>query len=47
MLAVAAIIASYLIGAIPTGLIVVRLLTGEDIPVKFFRVWNADTGRPS
>jgi acyl phosphate:glycerol-3-phosphate acyltransferase len=31
MLAVAAIIASYLIGAIPTGLIVVRLLTGEDI----------------
>jgi glycerol-3-phosphate acyltransferase PlsY len=31
MLAVAAIIASYLIGATPTGLIVVRLLTGEDI----------------
>ena len=31
MLAVAAVIASYLIGAIPTGLIVVRLLTGEDI----------------
>jgi acyl phosphate:glycerol-3-phosphate acyltransferase len=31
MPAVAAIIASYLIGAIPTGLVVVRLLTGEDI----------------
>jgi glycerol-3-phosphate acyltransferase PlsY len=31
MPAVAAIIASYLIGAIPTGLIVVRVLTGEDI----------------
>src|SRR5437870_1672948 len=30
-MALAVIIVSYLIGAIPTGLIVVRLLTGEDI----------------
>ena len=30
-MALAVIIVSYLIGTIPTGLIVVRLLTGEDI----------------